>query len=225
MSGYVKDNDLEFVSQLSNFKDKLPAYQTVLGLDAAVITSVTDDATFMAFAVTAIDTAKSYAQGWTSLKDDARGGKGTTPIASFPTPVDVTTPPTAVNPGIEDRFRSLVQQIKANPAYTEAMGEDLGIVAPQDTTELTAPKLTVKLEGGVPVISFVKSKSDGIRLYSKRGSETEFTFLAVDTRSPYTDSRPNLTPDTAETSQYYAYFIRADEQVGSQSDVVEISVG
>jgi len=178
----------------------------------------------MGFAITSIDTAKTYAQSWTSLKDNARGGDGTTPIATFPTPVDVTTPPTAVAPGIEGRFRELVRQIKANSAYTQEMGEDLGIVAPEDTTELTAPQLTAKMEGGQPVISFVKSKSDGIRLYSKRSGEDAFSFLAVDTRSPYTDSRPNLILGTPETREYYAYYIKNDEQVGSQSAVVSINV-
>lgn len=224
MSDFVKRDDLGFVSQLNNFKTKLPNYQAALGLDPAVITAVENDASFFGFSVTAIDTAKSYSQGWTSLKDNARDGEGSNPINSFPAPVDVTTPPTAVLPGIETRFRKLVRQIKANSAYTEQMGEDLGIVAPEDTTTLTAPKLKIKLDGGNPVISFVKSKSDGIKLYSKRGAETEFTFLAVDTKSPYTDTRPNLTPGEAETRQYYAFFLKDDEQVGTQSDVIEISV-
>ena len=225
MSGFVKDGDQQFSDQLNNFKDKLPSYQTALGLEVGVVNAVKDDAVMMAFAVSAIGSAKSYTQGWTSLKDSARKGDGTTPIADFPTPVDVSSPPTAVAPGIEDRFRALVRQIKANSNYTEAMGEDLGIIAPEDTTTLGAPELKIEMKGGNPVISFVKSKSDGIRLYGKRGTETTFAFLAVDTRSPYTDSRPNETPGTPEPREYYAYYIQRDEQVGSQSAVISINMG
>lgn len=225
MADLVKRDDLGFVSQLQNFKEKLPNYQATLGLSAATLTAVDNDAGFLAFAVTAIETSKSYSQGWTDLKNDARTGKGTTPIAIFPSPVDVTTPPTAVEPGIEERFRALVRQIKANPAYTNAIGEDLGIVAPEDTSISLQPVLTVKLDAGHPVIGFKKSKSDGIRLYSKRTGEDSFSFLAVDMHSPYVDNRPNLNPGTAEKREYYAYFFKNDEEYGEQSAVVSISVG
>jgi hypothetical protein len=224
MSDYVKKDDLGFVVQLNNFKNKLSNYATVLGLDPAVLTNVSNDSEFMGFAVTSIDTSKTYAQGWTSLKDDARNGKGTTPIGTFPSPVDVTTPPTAVDPGIEDRFRALVRQIKANPAYNNTMGEDLGIVAPEDTAVSLLPVLTIKLDAGKPVISFKKGKSDGIRLYSKRAGEDAFSFLAVDTHSPYTDTRVNLIPGTSEKREYYAYFFKNDEEYGDQSAVASVSV-
>lgn len=224
MSDFVKDSDRAFADQLTNLSDKLSTYQAALGLTAGQLTAAADDAAMMDFMTHSISTSKSYGQGWTALKDDARKGKGSDPIATFPSPVNVTTPPTAVLPGIEERFRSLAAQIKANPAYTNAMGEDLGIVADQDTTVLTAPQLKVEMKGGSPVISFKKSISDGIRLYSQRGTEKSFSFLAVDTRSPYVDTRPNETPDTPETRQYYAYYIKADEQVGSQSDKVSVSV-
>lgn len=225
MADYVKADDLGFTSQLKNFADKLPTYAATFGLLPGKLTSVADDAELMGFTVLGSNATKGYAQSWTALKNEARKGTGTTPIASYPVPVDVAAPPTAVLPGIEERFRALAAQLKAHAAYTTPIGEDLGIVADEDTTVLTAPELSVEMEGGNPVIKFVKSISDGIRLYSRRGSETAFTFLAVDTRSPYVDNRPNQNPGTPETREYYAYYIVADEQVGSQSDVISINVG
>jgi hypothetical protein len=224
MKDYVKTSDLEFVVQLNNFSSKLPAYVTVLGLPATTVVAAANDAAYFGFAVTAIDTADTYKQGWTEIKKSARKGKGTSPISGFPSAVNVTTPPTAVVPGIEDRFRALAQNIKTNPAYTKAIGEDLGIVAPEDSTELIAPTLKVKLDGGLAVISFNKAKSSGIRLYCKRGTEAGFTFLAVDTKSPYTDSRPNQNPGSPEKREYYAFYQVDDKQVGNQSAVVEITV-
>lgn len=224
MSDYVKSDDLGLVIQLNNFKDKLPNYATVLGLSAGTVTAAVNDATFFGFSVSAVETASTYKQSWTELKIAVRKGKDPGPIASFPTPVNILTTPTAVAPGVEERFRALVKQIKANPAYTQAMGEDLGIVAAANTAELTAPVLSVKLEGGIPVIGFKKGKSGGIKLYSKRGAETEFSFLAIDTKSPYVDNRPNLNPATPETREYSAYFIVDDQQVGTQSTVVNITV-
>jgi len=224
MKDYVKAEDAAFALQMKNFSDKLPAHAALLGISAGTLTAVSNDADFFVFALAAIDTADSYKQGWTQMKIKARKGTEATVLSSFPTPVDVTSPPTAVLPGVEDRFRKLVQQIKANPNYSTVIGEDLGIVAPEDTSVLTAPVLTVKLDGGVPVIGFKKGKSGGIRLYSKRGSEADFSFLAVDTKSPYRDTRPNLGAGP-EQRQYYAYFIVDDQQTGDPSTVVSITVG
>ncbi len=224
MADFVKRTDLEFVAQLNNFKSKLGNYQAVLGLTNAQIDAAEDDADFMAFAVLGSITANTYKEGWSSLKQNVRGGDGTTPIGAFPAAVNIATPPTSVAPGVEQRFRAIVAQIKTNPAYTKAMGEDLQIIAAVSTSTLEQPELSVKVDGGNAIITFKKGKSNGVKIYGKRGTETAFSFLAIDTRSPYVDNRPNETPGSPETRQYYAYFIINDEQVGGQSDVISINM-
>lgn len=224
MADYVKAADLEFVAQLYNFAKKLPNYQVALGLTPEQMAAVDADDKFMAFVVIGSNAAGTYKQGWTDLKDAARKSDGAGLLNTFPTAVDISDPPPAIAPGVEARFRALVRQIKANPAYTNAMGEDLGIVADQSSSALTKPTLNVKLQGAEPVISFKKLSSDGIKLYSKRGEETSFSFLAVDTRSPYVDNRPNLVPGTSEKRTYQAYFIVNDAQVGGVSDDISINV-
>jgi hypothetical protein len=222
MSDLVRRTDLEFVAQLDNFSRKLPAYATSLGLTAEEIRSTAVDARFMARAVSGSVQARTYAQGWTNLKNLARGG-GADTLPSLPVPVSFEGDPSMPAPGIELRFRALVRRIKSSPAYTVGTGEDLGIHADEDTTVITAPELRARIEGGNPVISFKKGKSDGIRLYSRRGGETAFTFLAVDTRSPYVDTRPNLEDSAAEKRDYYAYHILDDEQVGERSAIITIT--
>ncbi len=225
MADYVKAADLDFVAQLKVFAEKLPNYQMALGLTPAQMAAVEADDQFMAFVVLGSNAAGTYKQGWTDLKDAARKGDGAALLNTFPAAVDVSSPPAvAIAPGVEARFRTLVGQIKTNSAYTNAMGEDLGIVADESASALTKPVLTVKLEGADPVIGFKKGSSDGIKLYSKRGSETDFSFLAVDTRSPYVDNRPNLVPGTTEKRTYQAYFIVNDAQVGGVSDDISIKV-
>jgi hypothetical protein len=156
-------------------------------------------------------------------KDLARkGGAGS--LAVTPVPVNVVLPITVLLPGIEERFRLLTKRIKGSPNYTKGIGEDLGIEVAQSTTEATTTELKVKLDGGHPVISFTKSKADGIRLYSKQGSETAFSFLAIDTRSPYVDNRPNLVPGTPEKREYYAFLYDDDAVIGVQSDTISITV-
>ncbi|MBK8554021.1 MAG: hypothetical protein IPL53_24430 [Ignavibacteria bacterium] len=74
------------------------------------------------------------------------------------------------------------------------------------------------------VIKFRKEGTDGIKIYSKRGAETDFTFLAVDTASPYNDNRLKLDPGKPEQREYYAYFFEVDSDVGQQSDVLKVVV-
>lgn len=224
MNDLIDKRDAEFALQLNTFKNKIGLYQAILGISQSVVDDNAKDADYFSFMVSAMDPSKNYSKGWTQQKNDARNGKGNQPITGFPYPVDVSTPPVAVAPGIEKRFRQLVKQIKSNPSYTTAMGEDLGIVAPAPNPVIHAPELKLAMKGGNPNIRYKRGITEGVRIYSKRGSESSFSFLDVSTRSPYVDTRPNLEANTAETRQYYAYFIVDDAPVGDQSATVSISV-
>ncbi len=223
MSDFVKRDDAGFVSQVENFNQKLPSYATLLGITAPEVTASLDDATFMSYVFISVGQSKTYGQGWVAYKDLARDG-GVGSLAVTPVPVAGPGAITVVEPGIEERFRLLAKRIKGSPNYTKAIGEDLGIEVAQSTTEATTTVLKVKLEGDYPVISFTKSKAAGIRLYSKRGSEAAFSFLATDTQSPYVDNRPNLVPGTPEKREYYAFLFDDDAVIGVQSATISITV-
>jgi hypothetical protein len=122
------------------------------------------------------------------------------------------------------RFRALVARIKANSNYTNDIGKDLDIVDEQPSPEVTFPELSIKLVGTDPVLSFKKGATDGIRFYSKRGSEVSFSFLATDTQSPYVDNRPNVVPGTPEKREYYAFYFKNDAVVGVQGPTISITV-
>jgi len=62
-----------------------------------------------------------------------------------------------------------------------------------------------------------------VNVYSRRGSETAFTFLARDTESPYIDTRPNLV-NAPEPREYKALYVWHDEEVGHDSDIVQTVV-
>ena len=72
-------------------------------------------------------------------------------------------------------------------------------------------------------ISFKKSIADGVRIYTRRAGETEWTLLAFDSESPYIDTRENLGA-TAEMREYKAVYVIGDVEVGLESDVAAIAV-
>jgi hypothetical protein len=76
------------------------------------------------------------------------------------------------------------------------------------------------LKPTLKVIAFDKGALEGVRIYSKRGSETEFTYLATDTHSPYNDNRVKLDSGKPEERQYYAFYFSNDYEVGQASDIV-----
>ena len=169
---YIPKTDGEFLAFHDNFNTQVAVVGATLGLSAGEITAVATRNTEMHTKATAANTAKANSQAKTSEKQ-----------LSFRTGTTET--------------RALGNRFKAHPSYTTALGEQLGIIGPEDTTDLTNAKPTLKptaIVTGSVTLGFNKSISSGVRLESKRGAETEFTFLAIDTESPYVDTQPISPP-------------------------------
>lgn len=121
--------------------------------------------------------------------------------------------------------RALAKKFKLSPNYTEAKGKRLGIEGVESTTQLTEPTLTgeAKANGRVE-LDFPKSKSKGVNIYSKRGAETAFTFLARDTEAPYLDTRQLLVTGQPEQRTYRAIYVGpGDEEVGDPGNELTIT--
>ncbi|MBK6912343.1 MAG: hypothetical protein IPH11_01155 [Ignavibacteriales bacterium] len=117
--------------------------------------------------------------------------------------------------------------MKANSNYTLAIGETLQVELDAEQIDINTANPVLKLrltaENFVEIF-FKKLIFDGIKIESKRGNETSFSFLAFDTEAPYLDTRPNLT-DGPERREYRAYFMLHDQIVGIVSAVFTITVG
>jgi len=124
-------------------------------------------------------------------------------------------------------IRKQVASMKANSNYTLATGETLQIEldATQIDINTASPVLKLRLTAENYVeISFRKLIFDGIKIESRRGAETEFTYLAFDSEAPYLDTRINLGTGP-ERREYRAYFMLKDNVVGVVSAVFSITVG
>lgn len=127
---------------------------------------------------------------------------------------------------VEKHARALARRIKAHPAYTAALGALGGIEGPEDSTNLSTSKPTLNgtaKAAGAAELGFNKSISDGISLYSKRGTEADFSFLARDTSSPYLDNRPLLVAGQPELREYKAVYFQNDAEIGLFSDEVVVN--
>ncbi|MBK8982512.1 MAG: hypothetical protein IPM38_09390 [Ignavibacteria bacterium] len=69
-----------------------------------------------------------------------------------------------------------------------------------------------------------KLQNTSAKIFGRRGNEKDFMFLAVDTSSPYNDTREKLEPGKPEQREYYAFFFEVDSEIGQASDVLKIVV-
>ena len=217
---YLALSDGDFDTWEENFNNQIGALAAAVGVDPAQVAAITTEIATHRSLYSAADAAKNAAQ---AAVGTARARRKTT----------------------TGMVRPLVRQIKAHPGYTENIGETLDIIGPDEGIDWDdeIPTLAVKLVGGNIVIEFNKKKSDGVKIYSKQGNQTEFTFLALDTESPYVDNRPKLAASGAnpappnpgspsptpaaqgpENREYYAYYVVSDEQVGLLSATVKITL-
>ena len=118
-----------------------------MGVTPGEVTQTTADAAYFSFVVDAHNQHTKTTRDWTAYKTALRSG---TTIGAMPTTPALGVPPTAVPAGIFSRVSALAARIKKHPAYTEAIGQDLGIIGAEQTVDPTVmkPILDLSLQAG-----------------------------------------------------------------------------
>jgi hypothetical protein len=147
-------------------------------------------------------------------------------LGAIPTVPTLGTAPSAVTEGVFDRVSKLAQRIKASINYTDAMGQDLGIVAPISVIDVTTlqPQLIVKLDAGRPHIKCNKGVTDAIDLYVDRKDGAGFILIGRLLKADYIDTA-NLPAATVLAEwDYKAMYVIGNDNVGLMSSVEAIVV-
>jgi hypothetical protein len=208
---------------INNLNSKLGTYAATLGLSAADITALNNDTLMFTYLINVTEIITNYKKLRVDHKNLLRDGPIGAAGGAMPAAPALPSVPTAVAPGIFPRVTQLVQRIKTNANYTEAIGKDLGIVGSQQMMNATEMKPTIKLvfKGGQVEVQWVKGDADAIRIETDKGTGT-WQFLAVDTIPHYTDTAAITGP---AVWKYRAMYLLNDELVGQWSDMVSIAVG
>ena len=225
MSNYLESNDEKFAVQIGNFGSKVGVYQALFGLTASEVTGAQDDASFFQWTVTNAEKVDTYKRNWTSFKTIARKGAINITNNTAPDAPVLDTIPTAVAPGIEFRFTTLVNRIKAHQNYTAAIGQNLGIeFSSTQKLDLDAaqPALKVVMRGGKVTLDWKKGKFEGIVIEKDNG--TGFVMLDKDLRPNFIDNSPLPTQGESAIWKYRAMYMFNDAPVGKWSDVVSVPV-
>ncbi|MBI3418178.1 MAG: hypothetical protein HY043_23050 [Verrucomicrobia bacterium] len=207
---------------LSNIAQKLPGYSATVGVTAAEVAATTADNAFFAYICDAKNQYAQKALDWTAYKNNARDG---TVLGALPAAPTLGPAPALVPPNIFGRLAALVARVKKHPGYTDAIGQDLGLIGAEQTVDLNSmkPILDLTLQAGHPNIGWTKQGMDGLEIWVDRGTGT-FTFLAIDTIPDYLDTAALPAAGTSAVWKYKAIYRLHDEQVGQWSDVISVSV-
>jgi hypothetical protein len=225
---YIQQNDDAFNAQMQTFKNVIANYATLLGITAAQITAQAGDAASYDYVLKCMKIMANGALQWTAWKNLERSG-GNPPASGAPVVPVFPTAVAAVAPGIEARFRALVQLIKANANYNETIGKALGIEGAQQTgPDLTTiqPEIDALIFGNHVNVKWGWGGNsaflDLCELQVDRGDGKGFGLLAFDTTPGYTDTQP--FPTAPATWIYRAIYRVDDNQVGVWSNPVSVTV-
>jgi len=223
---FLPKSERELVTWLDLFSRKLGSYQFHFGLTAAEIARVCDDHAWMAWSVLQVEIFKNELSQRVIFKDNLMDG----PVGSLAEPVPlVGSPqlpePPVVPPGIVPRLRVLVQRLKAHPAYTESVGQDLGIV-PASAPIPPALKPVgeaLALPHGQVKVHFVKNGFPGVLIECRQAGDPGWTALGLRVRSGCVVEHPPMDPSRPQCLHFRLRYTDGDTPLGDYSDLFTVT--
>jgi len=212
MADFLDLTETELISFAQNFAVKLAVHEPALTtIGAADVTQANTNSTNLANAVNTVNNIREDAQEYTNVKDIVLYSPLGTPL---PVPPTATAYP-AFAPGsimgLIAWYRQIANRIKADPGYTPAIGQDLGIVGTTSVPGTTPPVLTgTALPGYNVQVDWPRQGHDGLKVRSQRGAEATWTDLGTDMNPPFVDNRAPVTNGPPEARRYQAAYVDND---------------
>jgi hypothetical protein len=223
---FIPNGDADKGIWLGNFTTKLPTYAPLVGITAAEVTAIQKDAAMYQYILSMLEAYKQTVNNITSYKNLLKHAVGQQHLGAIPIAPTLAAAPAAVTEGVFDRASKLGKRIKASANYTEAMGNDLGIIAPTQTidTNTMQPDITVKLDADRPHIKCTKGYADAIDLYVDRKDGAGFVLIGRLLKLDYIDVVPLPTNTVLAEWDYKARYVIGNDPVGLMSSVVSVVV-
>ena len=214
---------------LVNYANKLALIASILSISQTDTTASGDDARWCAYVLGVwIPAMRTFSPSTTDAMDEVLTGTGDT-VVTLPTFTAPSLPNGAAprKPGALTRIFTMVAKIKLDPAYTEKMGTDLGIVGSAEASTHPVPKFTAEVLQGMGSqmvkLVFFKYTHGGVWIECRRNGGA-WEFLGIDTESPYMDERALLAPGTPELREYRMRFWDKGTPNGDWTAVEKVTV-
>jgi hypothetical protein len=124
-------------------------------------------------------------------------------------------------------LRAAITRHKSKANFTNAIGQDLGIITQNVGIDFSTYKarFTAEHYGGVIRIKFKKKYADGINLYRRKKGTTFWVYLARATKNPFDHNFSLEMGGQPEHWEYRAFGVVNDTEIGVASDIVEVIYG
>lgn len=225
---YFPSSEADRVVWLLHFRAKITVHGPLLGFTDAEVADLIADIDFYVWILHSLNpAAQQFALENTQYKAIIANGTGNDllPIPSLPV---FDNPPAVRLPGVLPRLFNLVQRAKISAGYTEAIGQDLGIIGSQDTTTHPIPDFTASTERGATIervkIVFTKYGHDGILVESRRNNGA-WEQIGIAMVKPWYDERPLIDPNAPEVREYRVRWFDKGEAHGEYSPVQRVTAG
>lgn len=203
---YFPSTEGDQIMWFNNLASKIAAYYTALGIGTADQAMLTSVLAWLVWSWAIYLPARRHegpaATAWRNrlASSPADPGNTTTP----PAPATLTPPTGAAFVGMLTWLFDQIAIWKKAPGYTDTIGEDLGIIGPEmpPSDPTAAPTAKAEVRPGEVILTFSKRGHLGVWIESQVGSETAWSFLAIDTTIPYNDTRPLKVPGQPEMRRY-----------------------
>lgn len=215
--------DNGFNLQINKFASKIDEDGEDLGLTPAEIQAVKDDAVATNYVYGNQITVKQFFQQHSAFKKIFSHGRGN--LGNMPVPPVFGVAPAVIRKDVVGHFRSLTARISRHPNFTKAIGEKLGIVAPETPFDPSKgkPKFEVEFDSvGHPILIWHKGDYHGVEIWKDSGSG--YAKLDRDNMPDYIDKSALPALGESVTWKYKMVYIYKDEQAGKFSDEQVISV-
>ncbi|MBX7134102.1 MAG: hypothetical protein K1X67_15620 [Fimbriimonadaceae bacterium] len=204
----------------AQFAASLASYAGVLGISPAVVAQAQVDAQNVALSLAAAEAAIRYRDEVLAFRDQMLEGLLNTPTPPAPTaPAAIVLPPGTLG-NIAARTRRLVNEIKANPAYTRQMGVDMGII--QTPKQPTTPSVSATALPGSKISLRVKKGGYAVVVLWRQQGSGPWTQAAILNKASYIDEDPPLTPGMPEERHYRVQGFADNAPTGDYSDVITV---
>lgn len=203
----------------ANFALQAAASGTSHGLIAAQVTQIGVDSTLVAQLVNYAETVASFAQSVTEFKNIMLEGAIGTPAPSIPTVPAALTLAVGTLPSVEARTRQYAALIRASVGYTDAIGEQYGLIAIPGGGATTPSLVAAALSGAQVRLAISKAGYSVLAIDSRRGGGA-WEQIGISMTAEYIDARALLVAGQPEVREYRAQGMENNARVGAMSPVV-----
>ncbi|MEX2243409.1 MAG: hypothetical protein WD716_06125 [Fimbriimonadaceae bacterium] len=226
MADFLNLSEAQLIQFFQNLATKLAVHEaTLVSVVAADVTQADANVITVTNSLNSVNSIREDAKEYTQVKDILLYAPLGTALPTTPT----ATAWPALDPitdiaGIFAWTRALANRIKADSAYTPAIGADLGIVGTGTAPGTDVPVLKGKALTGYQIeAGWNKAGHQGVKFQSQRAGETVWTDIGTDMSPPFVDNRAPLVANTPEERRFRAAYVDDDLVTTGWSDTLVVT--